>query len=101
MTLFSLLSLLDQIFEWSRLRVDENGFSLRGWFRNQQIKHHEIEDFELVEYAGKKLLAVILKKSTNTEQSLPFPCCFGHPVEEVLKMVRSQIDRTPRPRSSN
>jgi len=103
--LICLLSLLDQIFEWSRLKIDDRGYSLRGWFRNLWIDHHEIVDFHLVEFAGKKLLSVELKKDARLarnldDQPLPFPCCFGRPVEDVLKIVRSQINRKPRARSS-
>ena len=103
--LICLLSLLDQIFEWSRLKIDDRGYSLRGWFRNLWIDHHEIVDFQLVEFAGKKLLSVELKKDARLarnldDQPLPFPCCFGRPVEDVLKIVRSQINRKPRASSS-
>ena len=103
--LVCLLSLLDQIFEWSRLKIDDRGYSLRGWFRNLWIDHHEIVDFQLVEFAGKKLLSVELKKDARLarnldDQPLPFPCCFGRPVEDVLKIVRAQINRKPRARSS-
>ena len=103
--LVCMLSLLDQIFEWSRLKIDERGYSLCGWFRNLWIDHHEIVDFHLVEFAGKKLLAVELKKEARLarnldDQPLPFPCSFGRPSEEVLTILRSQINRTPRARSS-
>ena len=101
--LVCLLSLLDQIFEWSRLKIDERGYSLRGWFRNLWIDHHEIVDFHLVEFAGKKLLSVELKKEARLarnldDQPLPFPCCFGRPSGEVLSIVRAHINRTPRAR---
>jgi len=104
MFVVSLLSLLDQIFLWSRLRVDEQGFSLRGWFKNYSFSHHEIKDFQLVEFAGKKLLTIELSEESRkhrglTQQTIPFPCSFGQPVEEVLKKLRLAIDRTPRPRS--
>lgn len=104
MGLIALLSLLDQIFEWSRLKIDHRGFSLRGWFRNQWIEHHEIEDFKILEFAGKKILTVELKEHIRAskklpDQPIPFPCCFGQPIEKVLEVVRSKIDRTPRPRS--
>lgn len=98
----SMLSLFDQIFEWSRLKIDHKGFSLRGWFRNQNIKHFEIEDFKIMEFAGKKLLTVVLKDHAREsrklpDQPIPFPCCFGRSVDQVLEIVRSKIDRTPRP----
>ena len=99
----SFLSLLDQIFEWSRLKIDQNGFWLRGWFRNQRIPHHEIKEFKIVEFAGKKLLTVELIGSAYdsrkiSHQPIPFPCSFGRPVEEVCKIMQSKIDRTPKPR---
>ena len=102
--LLALLSLLDQIFVWSRLLIDGSGYSLRGWFRHQKIAHHEIEDFEIVEFAGKKLLTVNLRKEALSRrkpsiQSIPFPCGFGRPVDEVLAVLRKSLDRTPRPRS--
>ena len=101
--LMSLLNLLDQIFEWSRLKIDQNGFWLRGWFRNQRIPHHEIKEFKIVEFAGKKLLTVELIGSAYdsrkiSHQPIPFPCSFGRPVEEVCKIMQSKIDRTPKPR---
>ncbi len=106
MALVSLLSLLDQIFEWSRLRIDRNGYSLRGWFRNQFFAHHEIQDFKIVEFTGKKLLAVEFKEQARKERGLadqpvPFPCCFGNSIDEVFKTVRSSIDRTPRRAQKN
>ena len=102
MLLLSLLSVLDQVLEWSRLKVDSRGFWLRGWFRNQRFEHHEIEDFKIHEFTGKKLLTVVLKEHARRsrklpDQPIPFPCCFGRPIEEVLKVVKSKIDRTPRP----
>jgi hypothetical protein len=105
MGLMTLLSFLDQIFEWSRLKIDHRGYSLRGWFRNQMIEHHEIDDFKIDELAGKKLLTVVLQKHALKARKLPyqpvpFPCTYGQPIEEVLKIIRSQIDRTPRPRIS-
>ena len=106
MALMTLLSVLDQIFEWSRLKIDRNGYSLRGWFRRQHFAHHEIEDFKIHEFAGKKLLTVELKDHARESRNLPdepipFPCCFGRPVDQVLQIVRPTIDRTPRPRSSD
>lgn len=106
MALVSLLSLLDQIFEWSRLRIDRDGYSLRGWFRNQFFAHHEIQDFKIVEFTGKKLLAVEFKEQARKERGLadqpvPFPCCFGNSIDEVFKTVRSSIDRTPRRAQKN
>jgi hypothetical protein len=104
-SLICLLSLLDQLFEWSRLKMDDHGYSLRGWFRNLRIDHHEIVDFHLFEFAGKKLIGVELKEEAREarnldDQPLPFPCCFGRPVDDVFKIVRAQINRTPRARLS-
>ena len=106
MALIASLSLFDQIFEWSRLRIDHQGFHLRGWFKNKSFAHHEVVDFQLVEFTGKKLLAVCLKedalkKRQLPKQPVPFPCAFGRPAEDVLKILRSAIDRTPRPRANN
>ena len=56
MAVISLLSLLDQVFEWSRLRIDRRGFSLRTWLRNQSLAHSEVEDFEIIQFAGRKLM---------------------------------------------
>ena len=103
MLIISLLSLLDQIFEWSRLCIDQKGYHLRGWFKNHSFAHYEIENFELVEYSGKKLLTVNLTESTREclnlpDQPFPFPCSFGRPVDEVLSILNSSIDRTPRRR---
>ena len=77
---------------------------MRGWLRNQKFSHHEVEDFQVHEFAGKKLLVVELKEAARKlrnlpNQPVPFPCCFGRPIDEVLKIVRSKIDRTPRPKS--
>ena len=105
MATVSLLCLFDQVFEWSRLKIDCNGFWLRGWFKNLRIAHHEIKDFKIAQFAGKPLLTVELLESAYesrkiAHQAIPFPCCFGRPVDEVCKLVRSKIDRTPKPRIS-
>ena len=105
MALVASLSLLDQMFEWSRLRIDRQGFHLRGWFKNKSFAHHEVVDFKLVEFTGKKLLAVCLKehaleKRQLPQQPVPFPCAFGRSAEDVLKILRSAIDRTPRARAN-
>ena len=75
MTLVSVLSLLDQIFEWSRLKIDRNGYSLRGWFRHQSFAHHEIQDFQIVEFTGKKLLAVEFKELGPKRTRPSRPAC--------------------------
>ena len=103
MSIVSLLSLLDQIFEWSRLCIDQKGYHLRGWFKNHFFAHYEIENFEVVEYSGKKLLTVNLTAGTRErlnlpDQPLPFPCSFGRPVNEILPILNASIDRTPRRR---
>lgn len=66
------------------------------------FEHHEIEDFKIHEFTGKKLLTVVLREHARRsrklpDQPIPFPCCFGRPIEDVLKVVKSKIDRTPRP----
>lgn len=106
MAVVTILSTLDQLFEWSRLRIDRKGYHLRGWFRNKFFAHHEIVDFKIIEFTGKKLLAVNLSQEARKQRGLPdqvipFPCSFGRPVDDVLATVRSAMDRTPRPRSSS
>ena len=64
--------------------------------------HYEIENFEIVEYAGKKLLAANLSAGTRErlnlpDQPFPFPCSLAV-VDEVLPILNSSIDRTPRRR---
>ena len=102
MSIFSLLSMLDQVFEWSRLKIDHQDSPCVDGSETKS-SHHEIEDFEILEFAGKRLLVVKLNDHARgirnlPNQPVPFPCSFGRPIEEVLEILRSKIDRTPRPR---
>ena len=99
--LLGLLNLLDQIFEWSRLKINENGYSYRGWWRRQHYKHEEIESFSTEIYAGRPLIMInlrkkALKKRGLEEKPIAFPCSFGRPVEDVLKKLKQNQDKTPR-----
>ena len=99
--LLGLLNLLDQIFEWSRLMINRDGYSYRGWWRRQHYRHEEIESFSTEAYAGRLLIMVNLKKRAFSlrgleEKPIAFPCSFGRPVEEVLKVLRENLDKTPR-----
>lgn len=99
--LLGLLNLLDQIFEWSRLKINENGYSYRGWWRRQHYKHEEIESFSTEIYAGRPLIMInlrkkALKKRGLEEKPIAFPCSFGRPVEDVLKELKQNQDKNPR-----
>ena len=47
------LSLLDQLLQWSRLRIDENGYDLRTWFKHQRYRHEEIEEITSKTYLNR------------------------------------------------
>ena len=99
--LLGILNLLDQIFEWSRLKINENGYSFRGWWRRQHYKHEEIESFSSEIYAGRPLIMInlrkkALKKRGLEEKPIAFPCSFGRHVEDVLKTLKKNQDKTPR-----
>ena len=99
--LLGLFNLLDQIFEWSRLLINRDGYSYRGWWRRQHYLHEEIESFSTEAYAGRLLIMVNLKKRALSlrgleDKPIAFPCSFGRPVEEVLKVLRENLDKTPR-----
>ena len=92
----AVLSLLDQVFEWSRLRIDHNGYSLRGWFRRIDLSFDEIIGFELSEYAQRKLIVVRLRDKSSSDQpdhqkTLPFQCSFGRPVDEVFETLEKAL----------
>ena len=96
--LVATLSLLDQLFGWSRLRIDEKGFSLRGWFRRLDLLRDEVEGFELSEYAYRKLIIARLTKEAAEARSLeqcmlPFPCSYGRPVDEVFETLKKSLER--------
>ena len=93
---FALLNFFDQLFEWSRLRIDANGYSLRSWFRRIELRRDEVADFLLTEYLGRQLIMVQLTESAATERGLsepemPYPCRFGQPVEEVFESLRKTL----------
>ena len=95
------LSLLDQLVEWSRLRIDETGYDLRAWFKRQRFRHEEIDSFSSQTYLNRQLIILKLRKQALEKFNLkdpdiPFPCAFGRPVEDVLKQLQDSIDKTPR-----
>jgi hypothetical protein len=99
--LLGLLNLLDQIFEWSRLKINQDGYSYRGWWRRQHFKHEEIESFSSEVYAGRTLIVVHLRKKALKlrgldDKPIAFPCSFGRPVEDTLKTLQKHLDKTPR-----
>ena len=90
------LSLLDQLFEWSRLRIDEKGYSLRGWFQRVEFRKDEVEEFVLKNYMNRDLILVRLTDQAALDRSLenceiPFPCTFGRPAVEVLESLRNTL----------
>lgn len=96
-----LLSLLDQLLEWSRLKIDANGYDLRTWFNRQRFRHEEIDSFSSQTYLNRQLIILKLRKQalekfSYEDPDIPFPCAFGHPVEEVLKTLQKSLDKTPR-----
>ena len=104
-TLFMLISatlnLLDQIFSWSRLKIDHNGYDLRTWFKRQRYRHEEIESFTSQTYLNRELIILKLRQQAlekyNLEESeIPFPCAFGRAVEDVLTQLQKSLDKTPR-----
>jgi hypothetical protein len=96
--LVALLNLLDQLCEWSRLKIDRNGYHLRGWLRKQSFEHREIDRFELTKFANRFLIALVLKSKAQTERGLddphvPFPCAFGRPVEQVIETLQGSLKK--------
>ena len=96
-----LLSLLDQLLKWSRLRIDEEGYDLRTWFKRQRFRHEEIDSFSSQTYLNRQLIVLKLRKQALEKFKLedpevPFPCAFGRPVEDVLKQLKDSLDKTPR-----
>lgn len=95
------LSLLDQLLQWSRLRIDETGYDLRTWFKRQRYRHEEIESFTSQTYLNRELIILKLRQQAlekyNLEESeMPFPCAFGRAVEDVLTQLQKSLDKTPR-----
>ena len=96
-----LLSLLDQLVKWSRLRIDKEGYDLRTWFKRQRFRHEEIDSFSSQTYLNRQLIVLKLRKQALEKFKLedpevPFPCAFGRPVEDVLKQLQGSLDKTPR-----
>ena len=96
-----LLCLLDQLVEWSRLRIDEEGYDLRTWFKRQRFRHEEIDSFSSQTYLNRQLIVLKLRKQALEkfeleDPEIPFPCAFGRPVEDVLKQLQGSLDKTPR-----
>lgn len=92
------LSLLDQMFEWSRLRIDEKGYSLRGWFRRLELRKDEVEEFVLKNYMNRDLILVRLTEAAALERSLenceiPFSCSFGRSAREVFETLTSSLKK--------
>jgi len=92
------LSLLDQMFERSRLRIDEKGYSLRGWFRRLELRKDEVEEFVLKNYMNRDLILVRLTETAALERSLenreiPFSCSFGRPVSDVFDTLTSSLKK--------
>ena len=100
LALGGLLNLLDQLFEWSRLKIDPEGFHLRSWWRKESFRHDEIKAFELEDYLNRKLIVAVLKESTVESRGLSndrlsFPCSFGRPAEPILKTLRAKLKKAP------
>ncbi len=98
LTLVGLLNLLDQVFEWSRLKIDGEGYHLRGWWRKQSFEHREIESFETEDYAKRKLIVLVLKPKAQAERGLEdplvaFPCAFGRPVDQVIEILKGSLKK--------
>ena len=100
LTFAGLLNLFDQLFEWSRLKIDREGFHLRSWWTKQSFRHEEIQGFETEEYAGRKLVVLVLKPKAQAQRRLvnpgvPFACAFGRPVETVVETLRAKLKKAP------
>jgi len=91
-------NLFDQLFAWSRLRIDPNTYSLRSWFRRIELRRDEVESFLFSEYMRRQLIVVKLTKSAALERGLnkpemPFPCTFGRAADEVLETLRGTLPK--------
>ena len=85
--LVAMLNLLDQLFTWSRLRIDANTYSLRSWFRRIELRRDEVEDFIFTEYMARRL---ILAKLTVSLRRTGWPWVISHP-RLPRKVFRSSI----------
>tara|TARA_E500000178_G_scaffold57385_1_gene53920 strand:+ start:324 stop:797 length:474 start_codon:yes stop_codon:yes gene_type:complete len=95
----SILNFADQLLTWSRLRIDRDGFDLRTWWGRKKVPHQNIESIEWEEYMNRKLIILRLKSPVGDKEEkkeIPFPCAFGRPVDEVIKVLRDGLDKTPR-----
>ena len=103
--LTAILNLLDQIFIWSRMKIDADGYDLRTWFGRTKISHQQIDGFELSQFLHRKLIMVRLKKGKELEddtvRSIPLPCAFGRPIEDVLKLLEAHLNKTPKAKNSS
>ena len=68
-----LLSLLDQLLEWSRLKIDANGYDLRTWFNRQRFRHEEIDSFSSQAYLNRQLIILKLRKQALEKFSCEDP----------------------------
>ena len=96
---FAILNFADQLLSWSRLKIDRDGFDLRTWWGRKKVPHQNIQSFECEEYMNRKLIMVKLKSPVGDKEAskeIPFPCAFGRPVDEVIKVLRDGLDKTPR-----
>jgi len=96
-----ILSLLDQVFVWSRLRIDWDGYDLRTWFRRVKYRHQDIDSFTSQIYLNRELIILKLKKQAVekyqlSQNEIPFPCSFGRIVEDIIKQLNKSLDKTPR-----
>lgn len=96
-----ILSLLDQVFVWSRLRIDGDGYDLRTWFRRVKYRHQDIDSFTSQIYLNRELIILKLKKQAVekyqlSQNEIPFPCSFGRIVEDIMKQLNKSLDKTPR-----
>ena len=66
--ILSFLSLLDQLVKWSRLRIDEEGYDLRTWFKRQRFRHEEIDSFSSQTYLNRQLIVLKLRKQALEEK---------------------------------
>ena len=83
------------------MRIDEEGYDLRTWFKHQRFRHEEIDSFSSQTYLNRQLIILNLRKQALEkfnlkDPELPFPCAFGRPVEEILKTLQESLDKTPR-----
>ena len=59
------------------------------------------DSFSSQTYLNRQLIILNLRKQSAAklnleEPEVPFPCAFGHPVEDILKKLQKALDKTPR-----